>query len=55
MNNQRTSVDLAQIFADRAEHFLASKKYSLVQKDAFNAIVQCRTAKLGGHLQSCDS
>jgi hypothetical protein len=55
MNNQRTAFDLAQIFAYRAEHFLKSKRYSLVQKDAFNAILQCRTAKLGGHIQACDS
>lgn len=54
MQNKRTSVDLADIFAKRAELFLASNRYSLVQKNAFNDILKCRTAELGGHLQACD-
>lgn len=55
MENKRTTVDLAQIFASRAEHFLDSNRYSNAQKDAFNAIIKCRTAQLGGHIQSCNS
>lgn len=55
MENKRTTVDLAQIFASRAEHFLASNRYSNAQKDAFNAIIKYRTAQLGGHIQSCNS
>lgn len=55
MQNKRSSVELASIFADRAEHFLASTRYALIQKNAFNDILQCRTAALGGHLQKCDS
>jgi hypothetical protein len=55
MQNKRSSVELASIFADRAEHFLASNRYALIQKNAFNDILQCRTAALGGHLQGCDS
>lgn len=54
MQNKRTSVDLADIFAKRTELFLASNRYSLVQKNAFNDILKCRTAELGGHLQACD-
>lgn len=54
MQNKRTSVDLADIFAKRAELFLASNRYSLVHKNAFNDILKCRTAELGGHLQACD-
>jgi hypothetical protein len=55
MQNKRSSVELASIFAERAEHFLASNRYALIQKNAFNDILQCRTAALGGHLQGCDS
>ena len=55
MQNKRNTVELAKIFADRAEHFLASNRYTLVQKNAFNDILKCRTAALGGHIQACNN
>lgn len=55
MKNKRQTIELADIFASRADTFLSSKKLVSVQKKAFNDILSCRTARLGGHLRECDN
>lgn len=53
MKNERTKMDLAKIFAERADYFLNSNRLTFNQRKAFNDILQCRTAKLGGHIKTC--
>lgn len=55
MKNKNKSVELADIFASRANAFLSSKKYCSNQKSAYQAILNCRTAALGGHISKCDN
>lgn len=55
MENKKQKFEIADIFNAHAATFL--KKHTLCpeQQKAFNAIIQCRTAALGGHIQRCDS
>ena len=55
MGNNRTPVDLASIVSSRAADFIASEKYSAIQKKAIYDITACRTSQLGGHLQVCNT
>lgn len=55
MENKRQKIELADIFASRADTFLSSQKLVNVQKKAFRDILSCRTEKLGGHLRECDN
>jgi predicted Zn-ribbon and HTH transcriptional regulator len=55
MENQRQSIDLADIFSHNANEFLQSHRLCPNQLKAFNAIMQCRTAALGGHIERCNS
>lgn len=52
--NRRQVHDLASIFTGYGKEFLEHNDLCLDQYKAFNAIVNCRTSKLGGHLQGCD-
>lgn len=54
MENNRQCIELADIFREHAKGFLQAGKLCPVQLKAFQAIIQCRTAALGGHLQKCD-
>jgi hypothetical protein len=55
MSNKRSKVEVASIFAARPDFFEQQQaKFTDVQKKAFNDILKCRTAQLGGHLQICD-
>lgn len=55
MENKPQRIEIADIFGSRAQQFLKSHELCPEQKKAFEAITQCRTAALGGHLDRCDS
>lgn len=46
-------IEVQDIFARYAESFLQNHKVSIVQYKALNDIINCRTAKLGGHVDNC--
>jgi len=54
MENKKQSVDLADIFSSHAKEFMQSHALCTEQLKAFEAIMQCRTAALGGHIDHCD-
>ena len=47
-------VELADIFSQHADAYIASHGVSSIQHKAINAISHCRTAALGGHVLRCD-
>lgn len=47
--------DVGQIFRQHAGSFLAKHGVNTAQLRVINAIMACRTSKLGGHLQVCES
>jgi len=47
-------VELADIFSQHADAYIASHGVSSNQNKAIKAISECRTAALGGHLLLCD-
>ena len=47
-------VELADIFAQYADAYIASHGVSSIQHKAINAISRCRTAALGGHVLRCN-
>ncbi|MDP3889242.1 MAG: IS91 family transposase [bacterium] len=47
-------VELADIFSQHAEAYIASHGVSSIQHKAINAIYRCRTAALGGHVLRCN-
>ena len=47
-------VELADIFAQHADAYIATHGVSSIQHKAINAISHCRTAALGGHVLRCD-
>lgn len=55
MENTKQKVELAEIFSDQATVFLQHHNLCPEQEKAFNAIIQCRTAALGGHVDYCDN
>lgn len=55
MNNKRSTIELANILASRAESFLSSNQLCGIQKSTYQSIIDCRTAELGGHLSKCDN
>ena len=55
MENKRQSIELADIFSSHAKDFLQNHKLRPEQLKAFNAIIQCQTAALGGHIDHCDN
>ena len=46
-------VEVQNIFAQYGEAYRQNHRLSMVQYKAMNAILNCRTAKLGGHLDQC--
>jgi Putative transposase/Transposase zinc-binding domain len=47
-------VELADIFSQHADAYIASHGVSSIQRKAMNAISHCRTAVLGGHVLRCN-
>ena len=45
--------EVQDIFEQYAEEFRQKHPLTVVQHKAMNAILNCRTARLGGHLDSC--
>ncbi len=46
-------IEVQDVFTQHAETFLQHHKISLVQLKALNDIINCRTARLGGHIDNC--
>jgi len=55
MENKKQSIELADIFSGQATDFLRNHNLCPEQLKAFNAIMQCRTSALGGHVDRCDN
>jgi hypothetical protein len=55
MENKRQSIEIADIFSSHEKDFLQNHKLCPEQLKAFKAIMQCRTAALGGHIDCCDT
>ncbi len=55
MENQKQSIELADIFRSRATEFLQNNNLCYEQIKAFKSIISCRTSTLGGHLNQCDN
>jgi hypothetical protein len=55
MENKRQQLELADILMAQAPSFLKGQKLCEVQKKAYHAIINCRTSKLGGHIQECNA
>lgn len=47
--------ELADVFHLYGEHYRQSRKLPVIHLKVIRAILSCRTAVLGGHLQRCDS
>jgi len=54
MENKRQSIELAEIFKSHAEDFLQNHILCPEQLKTFNAIMDCRSSILGGHIDCCD-
>lgn len=52
--NKRHPLDVASIFREYGSQFLNSHNLCNDQWKAFKAIIECRTAALGGHVEKCD-
>ncbi len=52
--NQRQEIELADIFSKYKETVLKHNKLCPVQQDAFEDIINCRSATLGGHIDKCE-
>ena len=52
----RTPLEVADVFRDGEARFLAEYGHMLSreQRQVLRAVIRCRTAELGGHLQQCD-
>ena len=52
----RTSLEVADVFRDGEARFLAEygDRLSREQRQVLRAVIRCRTAQLGGHVQKCD-
>ncbi|MEG0050361.1 MAG: transposase zinc-binding domain-containing protein, partial [Clostridia bacterium] len=46
-------VEVQDIFAQYGEQYRQTHSLPIVQHKAMNAILNCRTARLGGHLDTC--
>ena len=54
MENQPQRIELADILSSHADKFLQHHTLCPEQQKAFDAIIRCRTAALGGHIDRCD-
>jgi hypothetical protein len=55
MENKKRHLEIADIFRSHADDFLKNHNLCPNQIKAFNSIMQCRTASLGGHIEQCDN
>lgn len=53
MENKKQRLELADIFASQSASYLKENQLCEVQKKAYQAIVDCRTQRLGGHVSEC--
>jgi hypothetical protein len=54
MENKKQAVELADIFRAYGHDFMKTHNLCPDQIKAFDAIIKCRTAALGGHTDQCD-
>jgi len=54
IRNSHHPVELSGIFEKYGQDYLVQHRLCPVQHRAFKAILACRTAQLGGHLETCD-
>jgi len=53
--NERTAaVEIAQVFRQHGDHYCLENKLTPEQYKVMNAIKNCRTRVLGGHMEQCD-
>ena len=48
-------VEIQDVFLACGEEYRANKNLSIVQHKAMNGIINCRTATLGGHQNTCQN
>lgn len=53
MENKRQQTELADIFHTHLDDYFKSNQLCPVQKKAYQAIAQCRSAAMGGHINQC--
>lgn len=53
-NTLRPKLEVADVFRRYGEDYARHHSVSYEQQKAIQAILQCRTAKLGGHVDRCD-
>jgi len=53
-SNNRKKTEVADILDEYGSAYLKTHQLCPDQQKAFQAILNCRTAKMGGHLQECD-
>ena len=51
----RPALEIGDIFRQYGPAFRQGHRLSMAQHKAMNAIEACRTARLGGHIDQCDS
>lgn len=54
MENRKQNLEIADILQEYGAGFLKKQTLCHVQCKAFNDIINCRTSRLGGHLEACD-
>ena len=54
MENKKHKIELADIFRKYGERHSDIHKLHPVQTKAFNDMINCRSARLGGHIEKCD-
>ena len=52
--NSRHPLDVARILSEYGQGFIDNHKLCPAQLKAFSAILRCRTAAMGGHVEGCD-
>lgn len=55
MDNKKQSIELADIFSSHTSDYLHDNSLCFEQQKAFDSIIKCRTASLGGHIDCCES
>ncbi len=52
----RSPLEVADVFRDGEDRFRAEYGHTLSreQRQVLRAVIRCRTAELGGHVQQCD-
>ncbi len=52
--SKKDKAEVAAIFNSYHEEFMLTNHLCPEQQKAFNAIVDCRTSQLGGHINTCN-